>query len=56
MNFSELQELYDRALENYRENKSDYDAGVCEGIKRVLEKLEDVMESTKYTDREVVND
>jgi len=37
MEIKEIQELYNRALENYKESKNDYEAGIVEGIKRVLE-------------------
>jgi hypothetical protein len=40
MSLTELQEMYDRALENYRESKSDYDAGIVEGLKRIIEIME----------------
>ena len=33
----EIQELYNRSLEVYKETHSDYDSGIVEGIKRVLE-------------------
>lgn len=32
-----LEELYERALENYRVSGSDYDAGILEGLKRAME-------------------
>ena len=37
MDIKEIQELYNKALENYKETKSDYEAGILEGLKRVLE-------------------
>ena len=41
MSLTELRELYERALENYKANgRNDYDAGVCEGIKRIIEIME----------------
>ena len=33
----DIQELYERAVENYKDTRSDYDAGICEGIKRSME-------------------
>lgn len=37
MDVNKIQDLYNRALEVYKETHSDYDSGVCEGLKRVLE-------------------
>lgn len=42
----ELNELYDDAVRNYKESKTDYDAGVCEGLKRALEIIEKVYQQT----------
>ena len=34
-----IREMYDRAVENYQVSRSDYDAGVCDGIKRILDEI-----------------
>ena len=35
-----LDEMYERFLENYRESKSDFDAGRVDALKSALEALE----------------
>jgi len=37
---SRLNQLFEDAKRNYRESRSDYDAGVVEGLKRALEVVE----------------
>ena len=40
MSLTELRDLYDRELQLYREQPSDWQAGIVEGIKRIIEIME----------------
>jgi hypothetical protein len=40
MSIEDIQKYYDREVELYRENPTDYQAGIVEGIKRVIELIQ----------------